>query len=253
MEDKLLKLISLSTTFGLIICSIHLFAYWSSFGINILEFVNLTDFIKLGIYPVVIGFASFVIGSLIGASLPPKKIDESKSQEEQKKQIANDVKFYKYLRLLMILFLAVVTILEYIKSTSGFWHFLGLLISFLLVFFIDDIKYLEPIIPNKNARSVITAIIISAFPFSFTTGKSNAQDVLLGKSVKIIQTKTIKDYGSEAFTKKGLLDVQDTLKFIGAAGDYFFFITIDNSATYAIQYSELHFLELKPYNTPPSN
>lgn len=130
MEDKLIKIISLSTTFGFLICAIYLFAYWSSFGINILEFAGLSDFIKLGIYPVFVGFSFFVIGSFIGILLPDKKIDETKNQEERNKDIIRDNNLKKYMKVSVLVILTSMTIYEFIKATDGFWHLLGLTITF---------------------------------------------------------------------------------------------------------------------------
>lgn len=55
----------------------------------------------------------------------------------------------------------------------------------------------------------------------------------------MVSTETFKE--SETFKSKG----QNTLKFIGAAGEYFFFITMDNSIVYAVKYKDLYFLEFK--------
>lgn len=244
MEDKLIKITSLATTFGLVVCSIYLFAYWSSFGINILEFITLSDFIKLGIYPVIVGIIFFVLGSLIGALLPPQKIDETKSDQERQQAIARIRKSNKYGIMLVILLLAGLTIFEYFKS-GHFWYFLGALVSFSLIARIKDIKYLEPLIPNTTARFCIVAVILAAPPLAFTTGKTEAQNVLLRRSAKVINTKIFKEYGTDAFKNKGFLEGQETLKFVGAAGEYFFLITMDNSVIYAVKYSDLHFLELR--------
>jgi hypothetical protein len=250
MEDKLIKITSLATTFGLVVCSIYLFAYWSSFGINVLEYVTLSDFVKLGIYPVIVGVTFFVVGSIIGTILPPQKIDETQSQEEKHKAIGKINRYNTYVKLSVITIITGLTIYEYFQSDSQFWFFLGGLAAFSLIISIRDIKYLEPLIPNHAVRVCIVAVIVATPPIAFTTAKYNAQNILTGKSVKVINTKTFKEYGTEAFKNKGFLEGQDTLKFVGVAGEYFFLVTMDNSVTYAVKYSDLHFLELRPYAIP---
>jgi len=89
-EDKPIKILSLLAPCAVLVCALYLFGYWSSFEINILEFVSLSDIIKLGVYPLVVsGGAAFIIGFLSGTTLPrhsyqgPKRrlrlVEESKS------------------------------------------------------------------------------------------------------------------------------------------------------------------------------
>lgn len=150
----------------------------------------------------------------------------------------------------MIVFLVILAFIFYLRNDSFFWHLGAFAISLILVVTIKDIKILEQIIPNPNARRIVIIISLSILPLSFAIGKSNAQRVLAGKSVKIISSKILKEYGTEVFKSKELLAGQDNLKFVGAAGDYFFFISLDNTNVYAVKYSDVHLLELKPYNNP---
>jgi len=138
-----------------------------------------------------------------------------------------------------------VAVISYRWSAPPFWQICGLVIALILILTIKDIKILEPIIPNPSVRSVVLAIGIGILPVSYGIGKTNAHVVLNGKSVKVVTTMIFKEYGTDAYKSKGLLEGQDTLKFIGAAGDYFFLITLDNSTIYVVKYSDLHFLELK--------
>jgi hypothetical protein len=235
MEDKLIKILSLLASFALVVCSLYLFGYWSSFGINILEFVTLSDVIKLGIYPLVVGVvggaASLIIGFLGGTILPTPSYDGAEG--------AAITRMHKIIKIIIILMLVGFAVFLYLQNNPYFWYITGAVITLTLILTIADVKMFEPLIPNPSIRSFILAVGMGILPLSYGIGKTNAQSVLNGKSAKVVSTQTFKE--SETFKSKG----QDALKFVGVAGDYFFFITMDNSVIYAVKYSDLHFLELK--------
>jgi hypothetical protein len=100
-------------------------------------------------------------------------------------------------------------------------------------------------IPYPTIRTAVAVAAIMILSFSFSIGKINAQNVLSGKNARIISTQLFKEIGTDLVKSKGILEGQENLKYVGAAGDYFFFLTLDNSTMYAVKYSDLHFLELR--------
>lgn len=123
------------------------------------------------------------------------------------------------------------------------WAVFGLLLSYLAVLTIEDVKILSPLIPNFVFCRIVISGAILVLINSFTTAKISAHSVLFGENVKLISTQLFKEKGTELFKAKGMLSGQDTLKYIGAAGDYFFFLSMDNKKTYGVKYSDLHYLE----------
>lgn len=69
LENKWLKVIYFSTAYGFVVSMLYLFGYWSTFGINILEYIEISDVIKLSIYPILtsvgVNVAGFAIGDFI--------------------------------------------------------------------------------------------------------------------------------------------------------------------------------------------
>ena len=79
---------------------------------------------------------------------------------------------------------------------------------------------------------------------AYGVGTQAAQSVLNGKkSSRYVSTTIFREYGNDAFMKKHLLEGQDKLKLIGMAGDYVFFLSADNSMTYIVKFTDLHFFE----------
>jgi hypothetical protein len=222
-EGKPIKILSFLVPYAILVCAIYLLAYWSSFGINILEFVGLSDIIKLGVYPLIIGGAgAFIIGFLSGTILP------GRSFQGTEEEIIAVNKIRRKTKIIIISMLIVQAVLFYIVSEPSFWQQFGIVVGLILILIVKDIKTLEPYIPNPAVRSAVIALAIFVLPFSYGIGKTNAQKVLNGKSVKVVNTKIFKEFDTEAYKSKGLLEGQAILKFIGSAGDYFFFITLDN-------------------------
>ena len=62
------------------VAGLYLFGYWSTFDINVLEYISLADAIKLALYPVAASITFFTTGAVIGSLLTgrlssPSQID----------------------------------------------------------------------------------------------------------------------------------------------------------------------------------
>ena len=129
--------------------------------------------------------------------------------------------------------------------STGAVHFFSIPLIFWTYPAIYNSAILQQIIPNHSVREPALLVALFVLFAAFGAGKVNAEEVLKGKNPKIVSTKILKESGTETYKSKGLLEGQDNLKFIGVIGEYFFFISMDNSATYVVKYSDLHFLELR--------
>ncbi len=242
-EAKPISILTLLTPYAIVVCALYLFGYWSSFGINILEFMSLSDIIRLGIYPIAVGTlgigAAFIIGIIGGIIFPAKEFQGTVEQA------ATVNRMHRIVKIIIIVGISLIAGLKMLKDSPDFWLWWASVMTLILILVIKDFKMLEPIIPTAGVRGIMLAIGIGALLFSFGVGKANARKVLDGKSVQVVSTKIFKEYGTDKFISKGLLEGQDTLKFVGAAGDYFIFVTLDNSAIYVVKYSDLDFLELR--------
>jgi hypothetical protein len=50
---------------------LYLWGYWSSFGIDILEYISVAEVLELMAHPVAYGFAAFALGAVVGSYFPP--------------------------------------------------------------------------------------------------------------------------------------------------------------------------------------
>lgn len=62
-------IVTIVVPYGIAVAICYLFGYWSRFGINALEYVGIGDVFKLSVFPMLITWASILLGGLLGALL----------------------------------------------------------------------------------------------------------------------------------------------------------------------------------------
>jgi len=255
-QEKILAGFSIATAFGACTATLYLVAYWSTFGINVLQFVGLTDIVKLAIYPILVGssgiFGGYFVGTVLGLMRQKSAALIVPANHE-----ANDIQpvktepntFSRWLdknvttgRFLAAFFVLVVGLFVYDRDPF-WWVIIAAIVGFAAAMQIEEIQTIRNLIPNQNARNLFVFVPTIIVALAFGIAKQEALRILQGKDVRRISTKTLKGYGSETFKTRGLLENDETLKFIGTAGEYFFFLREDNTATYAFKYEDLVFFE----------
>ena len=241
-QPKQIGLISIITPYAIVVCALYLFGFWSSFDINILEYMSFPDVLRLSIYPVFIGSIFYVGFILIRSFLID--IDNIKKAKSEKVFINVSHKFARWSSLAAVI-LGIV-LMTFIKGPIK-WTYAGLLAFYILIISIDDISILVPLIPNPVIRRLVFVSAILIITSSFGTGKYNAELIISGSKAMEVSTNIFREKGSKLFQSKGLLEGQETLKYIGTAGDHIFFLSMDNTRTYIVKYSDLHYIELSGY------
>jgi hypothetical protein len=64
-KTKWLKIIYFATSYGFVVSMLYLFGYWSTFDINILEYIKISDVIKISIYPILTSFGITITGIIV--------------------------------------------------------------------------------------------------------------------------------------------------------------------------------------------
>ncbi len=237
-EEKQLPLISLIVPYGIIVSSLYLFGYWSAFDINVFHYAALSDVIKLAIYPVFIGAVLSLSGFFIQALLRGHFFET----EPEKVFIILSKRFVTWSTIAATTFMVIFVSLR----RDGFSLVIaGLLLSYIVNVNTGDFTLLKPFIPNLVLRKFATYALVVVLFSSFGRGREDAEKVLIGKGIKTVSTAIFKGKGTDAFKSKGLLEKYSSLKYVGAAGDFFFFITPDNTETIVAKYEDLHFIEFK--------
>lgn len=237
-DPKRFPFLSFVVPYALATSLLYLFGYWSAFQINILEYVSLPDVIKLAIYPLVIG----ALLSLFGFCLNVMTTHLIHSGDPEKAFILIPHKYARWINWI-VLFL-ILGILVF-KRTGSWYVTAGFSLAFLISFNFVGAKKLKNYVPHPSARKIILFSVSIVLFTSYGRGKENAELILNGKRYKTISTSVFKEKGTAVLNDKKLLEGLDKLKYVGTAGDYFFFISMDNSRTFVAKYSDFHFIEFE--------
>jgi hypothetical protein len=236
---KQFPLFSFVVPYALVTSLFYLFGYWSSFQINILEYVSLPDVIKLATYPLVIGALLSLVGFYVNVMT-----FTSFTADPKKAFVLVPSKYAKWINWI-VLFLILGILVFY---RTGSWYVtVGLMLAFLVSFNFLGSERLKSLIPHPSARKVILFSVSVVLFTSYGRGKENAELILNGKRYKTVSTSLFKEKGTTVFTDKKLLEGLDKLKYVGTTGDYFFFISMDNSRTFIARYSDLHLIEFESH------
>lgn len=250
-QEKLLATLTLLTAYGACVATIYLVSFWSTFGVNIMQFIGLTDILKLAIYPILLGagFLGLWLLHLTTMSLMIA-VRFAGEDDEASDSLSPPDSWVDWLvsKATPAVFTALFFILfSIVLGVSGYtlvWVSGSIAVGLILGILIEVVPIIKLLIARNSFRRILLYLVLIVPLFSFGMGKAGAHDILVGVGIKRISTKIIKAYNSDEFIQRELLSRDETLKFIGLAGDYFIFIREDNSAIYLLKYEDFYFIEL---------
>ncbi len=209
--------------------------YWSTFNINGLSFISISNIIKSSIYPIVVTLVFVVIGIILGESIfrfdkysPPDEGRETKIGKKLNSNIA--------ITIFLVLWISALIFL-YLFGTSERWILWAFIFSSVPIFALDRIRLWKNDFENHNLRMWTIRILIWFPTFSFAVGKYNCELVYRNIDYKFTTTHNI-----EIFPRTNAKS--DTIKLIGYTEKYIFFTDLENTKTYMIKPEKLEFIEL---------
>lgn len=173
-----LSLVTIAVSYAIFISACYLMAFWGSFGINVFQFVGLTDFAKLAIHPValaVAGFAGISVVQAIGATFLGGD-DEEPTQDDDEEFRKNSNRSLRATVLAMV-------VLPLIQAAGGplSWFVASLLcIPFLLL--LCRAKALRSYVPSRVTRRTLV-LFAGLMPFWIVAvGKLDANAIKNGRT-----------------------------------------------------------------------
>jgi hypothetical protein len=171
---KQLPLFSFVVPYALVTSLLYLFGYWSSFQINILEYVSLPDVIKLAIYPLVIGAILSLLGFYVQVTI-------NFTADPEKAFILVPSKYAKWINwIILVLILGIL----FFKRTGSWYVTAGLLLASLVSFNFLGSERLKNYIPHATARKVILFSVSVILFTSYGRGKENAELILTERDIR---------------------------------------------------------------------
>lgn len=214
---------------------IYSWAFWSTFKVNILQYVTVYDLMASIIYLIAGPFAIFVIYSIfvrVGfLATPVPKITPKLSTNTTPPKLALRLKYYlnNVFNLLSFAFYYFMTVTTY-NDSIGYKKLIVLFLIFLPIMMmllnITSAVYKDKIPFN----SVVLSVIIAAPFFLFLNAKSKADDIINGRDTFLVQS------DSECLSN-------NKFRYISTIGDKAFAISLNDNSLCVFKYNYLKLIE----------
>lgn len=227
------KYVALATPYVFGVSVLYLYGFWSTFDLNIFEFIKISDVINLTIYNIVTFSASFLLGHLLSIPvlnvLPP-----GGGVETPIGRFGN-----RHWKLLIGIDLLIIFIIIYLLKSPDKWLFI-IPFSAPLSIILTHLDFFIDLIPNPTAR-LITLGFLAILPMtSFAGAKSNSYNIIEGKSKYIV------DLHNSNIGISG----DNSVAYIGLAGDYFILYGTQTRRIFIIKNKDKEVIVLAPNAKP---
>jgi hypothetical protein len=191
--------------------TLYLWGYWSSFGVNILEYLSVSDIIKVTAYPITSSFILFLIGALLGEiTSNPTKVQPEGTDSRLGTWLR------KHTKLVTILYGTLIAVLV-LFGPDAKWYVVATLVAVPVTIFVKSRGFFSTI-QNESIRTLIVFTMAAAPVFSFGVGRTTAEKISQGREFSYV----ISGVGHLEATSP--VPAESRLRFLGHAGDYMFFL-----------------------------
>lgn len=207
---------------------LYLWAYWSSFGINILEYATLSDVAKVAIIPVGSAFVFILLGFLLSevSFAPYFPSGEGKGTRTGR--------FLMKFRTVFALLYWVILILLIFTPLPNKWRVLPIWGMWVPYFVLKNANFLSEI-KNDSVRSLMIAGLSVLPIFSFCQGKLDANKILTNSEYFYVQSSS-----------------EERMKYIGYVNELTFLVSQDNQLIRIQRLDKQSSLDLLKFNVKGS-
>lgn len=197
---------------------LYLWGYWSTFGINILQYMSFGDAVKIAAYPITSVFVTLAVGAVIGEVISPlRSLPPGGGRNTLVGRVLN-----RHKRPLAALY-ALGTIALATFGPPLKWLIVPVLVAPLIYFPLKEHGFLAQVLPGDSVRSV-TIFLLAVLPlYSYGRVRFNADHVLSGTAYRYVLPESAQELG----VPPGVV-AKGTIKYLGGAGDHAFLLLGDN-------------------------
>ncbi|WP_444912433.1 hypothetical protein [Microbulbifer sp. PAAF003] len=214
--------LSLIAPYAVIVSVLYLLGYWSVFRINIFEYVNLTDILKVSIYQLAYYGSFFVISGLIFHFYTGEILEPGAGAGTSKGKFFN-----KHKKIIFSIVLILALYIALFTSHPTRWFLSTCILTPFIGAFASRVTILDHVITNHSFRTMIVTFIIQIPIFAFGWGN------LSGVSAKTSESKTV------------IINQGKSYQNLGVAGSYIFLWDKNSSEVLIKSLSEIKELKYK--------
>jgi len=239
LKDGISTYLYFSSLYFVTVGILYLWGYWPRFHINILEYIGLTDIVRLTAYPIASAFSAAAIGVVIGEinwkfRLQPKLEGLSDEAKDRTGRFAWPIIQYGYV--------AIVIALSAWDNEEK-WNYLPVLLAVPLYFAAKGFGLLERLIPHESPRSAVIYLLVVLPLWSYGYGRLEADKVLQGIEYEYIERNTVEGLAAADFGTK-----DRPIRYLGHASDYFFLLLPDNHTVVVSRFDSAKAIFLAHYS-----
>jgi hypothetical protein len=245
--DKL-PLATILLSYFFVCGGLYLIGFWTTFNIDITNFVSITDIPKSFVLPFVLSQGVFLLQSLSNLLSASLHKDEEPTENTNPKKAKT-----KWHRILLVFFswdslfsLAVLLIVSFsfkYKLNTLFWGASSLTIAFYLIYKFTSSKFVRTKIPYPVVRLYIAYIICLLPIFCFSTGKVLSVNIYNNKEIMYINAISDSSQSGNTSINFSKRD-SSSLKFLGFLGDKLIISSINNKKIIFVNQSSFKTVEL---------
>jgi len=215
---------------------LYLWGFWSSFDINILEFLSITDVVRLTAYPIISAFAAFIVGALISESTLGRSLPSGGGRNTPTGRFLR-----KFAPVLVCLYL-LGTLILFFSGNPMKWYVLPVILGVPLALVAKERGLLIDLIPSDSYRSAFLFVLITLIPFAYGRGRIDAADIAEGRIFNYVIS-SIDEIAISANAPP-----IERVRYLGHTGDFFFYLNPSTSAVVITKFKDEKTLVLKHFS-----
>lgn len=189
--------------------ALYLWGYWGRFDINVMEHLGLSDIVKAAAWPVLSWFLFLVAGMFLGESI---KFEGLAVADGRKTSLGQTLwRLRGAIKWIYIVFIA--GLLAF--GGAWAWQPASVLLALVLGPALSRMRQLQNLIPSDGPRGIMAFAAVILPMWSFGQGQINANSIRDGRSYQFVLPESDGVVGSA--------DASTSLRYLGLAGNAFFF------------------------------
>lgn len=218
---------------------LYLWGYWSTFDINILEYLSLADILKLTAYPIAYSLLLTGFGAVGGLGLASRKTDPVKGIEPR--AVGFLVKHGFWVQAIYIVTVPAFAIFAPVWK----WSILPALLTVPVLITFGRHAFFMRLMPNDEVRTFILFCLIVMIPQAYGLGRIHAERIIEGQKFQYVLSE-VDGADSVANTP-----VAQRLRYLGHAGDFVFFRDPVKPSLLITKFESGKSLVLQHHENPP--
>ena len=215
---------------------LYLWGYWSTFEVNVLEYINLTDVLKLTAYPIASAFVFFVVGAVLGELISGPVLPSGGARNTLIGRLLIRLKP------LIIICYVVGTLALFLFGPIKKWQVLPVLFALPVYVAAKERGLFLTLLPHEGARSIVIFLLAVLPIWAYGHGRLQSAAVFEGTDYKYLAINSV-----EGLSMGDPSSSNNRVKFVGQINEYIFLLSFDNSTLIVSRFDKTRGLYLKRF------